>query len=996
MSEQQKAFTGRTRQRATKKSILFSDVVAQVIITAGGLGTILAVLGVFVFLLAKIVPLFDDAEISDHRQVQLPVTEKRPLRIGLDEYQALGYVLTRGGELKVFRIDDGSVRQTEKLFEGVGPTCASFLVDRPLAVFGFEDGRIEVVEVDFKTSFPRPENIATDLQEKLKSLVLDSEKAEEEDPYRHCVDFEDGVLQLTPQGQFRKQALAVKKVVSQKVSEHPVRQVTHAVRGSGPTLIMLSGATSADRMQLIAGRAEKDFLTGEEKLTFGKPQDLPFKPLSQAKPMFVGLNGTGTDVFVAWEDGWMLRVYKPRGEEGFIASEGRLTPEGVSLTMAGFIIGNNTLVWGDSEGNVNGGFLVRPEVGFAELGVIAETFDYELKVETDAQGAVVASFLPLDTMTDEQRAENMKTVNPTVGRSMYEIGVLDPRDLKTTKHTVIEGALRNATFDLRVPDLFVKSKTLESSGPVATTLGPSGRNRLVFIGYEDGHVRLYNVTHAGRIADFEVGYDKHHEDGAVEFIADGSTVNTVVFAPKEDGVFVVTDKGGYHAAVDPMHPSVTLGALFGRVWYEGYPGPTHAWQSSAAEQEAEPKYGLMPLIFGTIKATIYAMLFGVPIALFAAIYSSEFLNPKAKAAIKPTVEMMASLPSVVLGFLAGLVIAPFVENIVPATLTSFITIPFAFLLASFLWQLLPQHFTIRAADWRIAVMILPMALGIFLASVLGPVIESMLFAGSIKEWLAWAAGSFLNAQAKFANSTGGWMILLLPLAAVAAVWISGRFITPRFRYSATPRTRGRLAQLDLLKFVGCAAFTLVLAWAAGSFLNAIGFDPRGKLTIWDMNFSPVDIYVQRNALIVGFIMGFAIIPIIYTIADDALSSVPEHLRSASLGAGATPWQTATRIIIPTAMSGLFSAVMIGLGRAVGETMIVLMAAGNTPVLDMNIFEGFRTLSANIAVELPEAPKDETHYRILFFAALVLFAMTCVVNTFAELIRQRFRKRAVQL
>src|SRR4029434_5148673 len=109
-------------------------------------------------------------------------------------------------------------------------------------------------------------------------------------------------------------------------------------------------------------------------------------------------------------------------------------------------------------------------------------------------------------------------------------------------------------------------------------------------------------------------------------------------------------------------------------------------------------------------------------------------------------------------------------------------------------------------------------------------------------------------------------------------------------------------------------------------------------------------------------MVFAILPIIYTIADDALTSVPEHLRSASLGASATPWQTAVRIVIPTAMSGLFSAVMIGLGRAVGETMIVLMSGGNTPVRDMNIFNGFRTLSANIAVELPEAPVNTTHFR----------------------------------
>ena len=193
-----------------------------------------------------------------------------------------------------------------------------------------------------------------------------------------------------------------------------------------------------------------------------------------------------------------------------------------------------------------------------------------------------------------------------------------------------------------------------------------------------------------------------------------------------------------------------------------------------------------------------------------------------------------------------------------------------------------------------------------------------------------------------------------------------------------------------------ALFALGLSLLLSTLFSKIGIDPRTDWVFGYTDFSPLDVYVQRNALIVGFVMGFAVIPIIYTIADDALTSVPEHLRSASLGAGATPWQTATRIVIPTAMSGLFSALMIGLGRAVGETMIVLMALGNTPIMDMNIFNGARTLSANIAVELPEAVQNSSHYRTLFLAALVLFAMTFVVNTIAELVRLRFRKRAYQL
>jgi phosphate transport system permease protein len=178
-----------------------------------------------------------------------------------------------------------------------------------------------------------------------------------------------------------------------------------------------------------------------------------------------------------------------------------------------------------------------------------------------------------------------------------------------------------------------------------------------------------------------------------------------------------------------------------------------------------------------------------------------------------------------------------------------------------------------------------------------------------------------------------------------------------------------------------------IAWGLAAGLIALGLDPRGGF---------LDTYVQRNTLIVGFAMGFAVIPIIYTIAEDALNSVPEHLRGASLGCGATQWQTAIRVILPTAMSGVFAGIMVGMGRAVGETMIVVMAAGNTALLDWNLFNGLRALSANIAVELGESPKDGTLYRMLFLAALTLFVITFALNTFAEMVRQRFRKRAAQL
>ena len=108
--------------------------------------------------------------------------------------------------------------------------------------------------------------------------------------------------------------------------------------------------------------------------------------------------------------------------------------------------------------------------------------------------------------------------------------------------------------------------------------------------------------------------------------------------------------------------------------------------------------------------------------------------------------------------------------------------------------------------------------------------------------------------------------------------------------------------------------------------------------------------------------------------------------------GASRWQTLWRIILPSASPGIFAAVMIGFGRAVGETMIVFMATGNTPILDMSPFNGFRTLSANIAVEITEAPVGGTLYRVLFLCAVLLFLLTFLLNTLAELVRQHLRKR----
>ncbi|WP_445367587.1 ABC transporter permease subunit [Methylomonas sp. BW4-1] len=180
-----------------------------------------------------------------------------------------------------------------------------------------------------------------------------------------------------------------------------------------------------------------------------------------------------------------------------------------------------------------------------------------------------------------------------------------------------------------------------------------------------------------------------------------------------------------------------------------------------------------------------------------------------------------------------------------------------------------------------------------------------------------------------------------------------------------------------------------LAFQLSPTIEALCF--KGDLRTWMREEFGIG-YDQRNTLVVGLAMGFAVIPMIFSIAEDAIFSVPKHLTTGSLALGATPWQTMTKVVLLTASPGIFSAIMIGFGRAVGETMIVLMATGNTAVMDLSIFQGLRTLSANIAVEMPESEVNSTHYRVLFLAALVLFMFTFVVNTLAEVIRQNLRQK----
>jgi len=212
--------------------------------------------------------------------------------------------------------------------------------------------------------------------------------------------------------------------------------------------------------------------------------------------------------------------------------------------------------------------------------------------------------------------------------------------------------------------------------------------------------------------------------------------------------------------------------------------------------------------------------------------------------------------------------------------------------------------------------------------------------------------------------------------------------------SLPARVRGRFpAGTEVLPGIVFLALGAWLAFQLGPYFESWAF--AGRFQTWLLDATGLA-YDQRNAVVVGLAMGFAVIPIIFSVAEEAFSNVPQSLVAGSLALGASRWQTVVKVVLPTASAGIFSAVMIGFGRAVGETMIVLMATGNTPIMDWNPFNGFRTLSANIAVEIPEAPAGGTLYRALFLAGLLLFALTFAVNTVAEIVRQNLRRKYANL
>jgi phosphate transport system permease protein len=757
-------YTAETKARTERKKL--ADKAARVVITSGGVAIILSVVAILFVITAETLPLWRSPVAEQLNTINLDLAEGiqaaqagespgsptgavKPLAFGVDEYQGIAYLATAAGTVDFLSLADSRLFQRYQVsgLKDQRITAAYNDDTHHIVAVGTAGGVIVPLTINFVTKFQDGKRTATPTVNEGKPLQLD------------------------PNG----------RAISALVYQEEERKLSAAALLGPRTLIFfaqrekrsLLGPSGADEYRIDLSAALK--------------ADVTALALDKVQSNLMAATAAGEVYHWDIDD-----PDSPRLVETFSADSGT---GGVGVSALNWVLGDRSLIIGDTAGGVSVWFPVR-----------------------DPQNPDTRTFRRIHVLRSHTAPVS------AIARSMRDRGFL-------TADTV-------------------------------------------------GTILLHHATSEQTLLGLQAG---------------NNAVRLLTFAPKANGILSIdTQDQLFRWSLYNPHPEINLKALFGKVWYEGYDHPDYTWQSSSGSDEFEPKFSLTPLAYGTLKGTFYALLLAIPLSLCAALYTSQFMHPSLRNLVKPTVEVMAALPSVVLGFFAGLWLAPRMEKLVPAIFLMFFALPLATLGASFLWRLVPLSVRSRLRPGIELVFLGPVLLLTAYACIsLNEPIEAALFAGNFPQWL----------------------------------------------YETT----------------------------------GVRYDPR-------------------NSLVVGFAMGFAVVPIIYTICEDAFSNVPQHLVSGSLALGATRWQTALRVVLPTASPGVFSAIMIGFGRAVGETMIVLMATGNTPVMDFSPFNGFRALSANIAVEIPEAPEGGTLYRVLFLAALLLFIMTFLVNTAAEVVRQRLRER----
>lgn len=1012
----------RNRSRRTRRSVHLWDRLAERVISLGGALVLASVLAICVYLAWVVRPLFTSGRAELVRDVT-PDRVGEPLGIIVDEYRAGAATLDADGSLAWRLLRDGRTIGSARLIpEGRSITSIASTPGQTAWAIGLDDGSVMVGRIDFASRLLSQGDI-----EEIISKSVDVRAGIDALGVGEAIEIPAGlVASLIPgtgvapetggwieaiesSGTFGAGALQLRVSAPRWSFGEP----TSPAHGAGAAIRVDIAESSAGRV-IAEVRADGSAMVHrviERRPLGGGPTRIRLVSRSlelEGEADFLFVTEGGEHVISIARDGFAVRYGASRADDPASAltrvERARVVPEGRAVISAAKLTGSKSILVGDDAGGVHVWFVGND---------------------------------PLAPTRDQMR--------------------------------------------------FVSSVVFDLGDAPILGFALSARERVFVAWTEEGRAEVAHATSAKRIA-------------SIDLIA---SPEVLAISPKGDALAVLASDDRLRLwNIDARFPGASMRSLFGAIRYEDSLDATrgeYVYQSTSASDTSEAKISLVPLIFGTLKATVFAMLLAAPIAVLAALYTSEFMHPRVRRYVKPGLELMATLPSVVLGFVAAMFIAPILRDNLAGVLLAFVITPAVVYLGATVWR--GTHpATARVEDGRtrtVGVLSL-LLIGAAASFWMAPPVERALFAPSRQDVLI-AAGSVEAVAPEDVPSWAGVREAMGPadqrrLACEGLAFLPGagvvRAIEPggdvtgdgaaderdRERFTLLHAQRDPSADLtgdgahddaDLIEFASRYERTRALEqtivredlaraglirWLNGEIrdptpgwlavltpalaialflvrgrvmraipVSALGAGARGgaialsvvlstlcavgiafllsrqlSSACVDLRDSVLGPFTQRNTLVVAIVMGVAIIPIIYTISEDAMRSVPDSLRLASLGSGATPWQTAIRVVLPVAGSGIFSACMIGLGRAVGETMIVLMATGSTPEMSWNIFSGFRTLAANIAMELSEAPKGETLYRVLFLCGLVLFLMTFAVNTTAEIVRIRFRRRSAAL
>ncbi|MFQ5771637.1 MAG: ABC transporter permease, partial [bacterium] len=581
-----------------KRRRLF-DRWAKWVVASGGFTIIASILAILIFICIEIAPLFRAAKVRQINSFstetifsEFSIPSTQVVALGLEENQEVGYLISQTGVVQFFDLNNRRPREKFIIdaIQGQEITATWTALDGKQLLLGTSAGQAVVINIEYNAKF-----------------------FEGTRSYRPM---------MTTKAHFRvdKNGQALKDI---------------AFAGRSDESMAIAAITADNRLIL--------FLRKREESLFGDAEiDSARFELSKnwtGRPISIAMDGAIQNLYVGSNNGkiyhWSLS-YDP--EPVFVSTARAAADDRVGITELTFLIGDRTLMVGDSQGKISAWFLVRDS-----------------------------------TSTTGKRLKRI-----------HELGA--------------------------------------HSAPV-TAIAASARGKGFISGDTQGDLLLQYSTSERTLAKFN--------------LENGSGIQLINFAPKANGALSMDMNGNLtHWEIDNPHPEVGFKAFFGKVWYEGYQKPEYVWQSTGGSDDFEPKLSLVPLIFGSLKGTLYALIFAIPFAIFGAIYTSQFMHSNLRNYIKPTVEIMAALPSVVLGFLAGLWLAPRIEGIVTGVFTMFIVLPGLTVLSSFIWTRVPRKMRGHFRPGFESMLLVPILLfGFWLCLQLNSVLEAWLFAGDFKVWL---------------------------------------------------------------------------------------------------------------------------------------------------------------------------------------------------------------------------------------------------------------------